>query len=274
MAYARVARRGWRAVARHRDCLGTTGCACQGQAAARQDGQPGRQQAPPQAGTPGGLQAVIGDRHRAVHELRAAGRTQAQAAAALGLSLQLTGRFWRAASPAEPLKVPGSPALDPYKPYLQQRWDQGITKIAVLHREITALGYAGSYGTAYAWLALLKLAAPPAAPAPPTKQQVSRWMLTNPARLDSDEQAQLAAILGRCPELNDLAGHVTEFAKILTGRLAGRLDDWLAAVEASPGQPELASFAHGIRRDYQAVRNALTMEWNSGRDTGYDALQK
>jgi hypothetical protein len=274
MAYARVARRGWRAVARHRDCLGTTGCACQGQAAARQDGQPGRQQAPPQAGTPGGLQAVIGDRHRAVHELRAAGRTQAQAAAALGLSLQLTGRFWRAASPAEPLKVPGSPALDPYKPYLQQRWDQGITKIAVLHREITALGYAGSYGTAYAWLALLKLAAPPAAPAPPTKQQVSRWMLTNPARLDSDEQAQLAAILGRCPELNDLARHVTEFAKILTGRLAGRLDDWLAAVEASPGQPELASFAHGIRRDYQAVRNALTMEWNSGRDTGYDALQK
>jgi transposase len=170
--------------------------------------------------------------------------------------------------------VRGVSALDPWKPYLRRRWDQGTTTIAVLHREITALGYAGSEPTTYAWLALLKLAAPPEPPAPPGKRQVTRWMLTDPARLDAGQQEQLAAILGRCPELQALAGHITAFAKILTRRLSGRLDDWLAAAEASPGQPELASFANGIRRDYQAVRNALTLEWSSGPVEGLNTRTK
>ena len=168
----------------------------------------------------------------------------------------------------------GVSALDPWKPYLRRRWDAGTTTIAVLHREITALGYAGSEPTTYAWLALLKLAAPPKPPAPPAKRQVTRWMLTDPARLDEDQQAQLAAILGRCPELQALAGHVTAFAKILTRRAGDRLDGWLAAAGASPGQPELASFANGIRRDYQAVRNALTLPWSSGRVEGLNTRTK
>ena len=58
-------------------------------------------------------------------------------------------------------------------------------------------------------------------------------------------------------------GHVTEFAKILTGLHGDRLDDWLAAVEADD-QPDLHSFARGIRHDHDAVRNGLTLPWNSG----------
>ena len=227
---------------------------------------------------PAGLEAVIRGRHAAVRELRAAGRTLPEAAAALGLSQQLTGRFWRAASADALLKVRGASALDPWKPYLRRRWDAGTTKIAVLHREITALGYAGSEPTTYAWLALLKLAVPPKPPAPPSKRQVTGWMLTDPARLGGDQQAQLAVILGRCPELQALAGHVTAFAKILTRRAGDRpgasLDDWLAAAGASPGQPELCSFANGIRRDYQAVRNALTLPWSSGRVEGLNTRTK
>jgi len=209
-----------------------------------------------------------------VHELRAAGKTLAETAAALGLSQQLTSRFWRAASPAQLLCTRPASALDPYKRYLRQRQDQGITKIAVLHREITALGYPGSYTTTYAWLAPFKLAAPPAAPAPPAHQQAARWMLTDPARLDEGQHAQLTALLGRCPELADLAGHITSFAKLLTHRPAAGLDDWLTAVEASPGQPELRSFAHGIRRDHHAVANALTLPWSSGLVEGLNTRTK
>jgi len=264
-----------KAVARHQGCLDGPGCA----GPARQQEQPQGQQPQEQAaGVPAGLEAVIRERHAAVHQLRAAGKTLPEAAAALGLSRQLTGRFWRAASAGALLKVRGVSALDPWKPYLRQRWDAGITKIAVLHREITALGYAGSEPTTYAWLALLKLAAPPKPPAPPSRQQVTGWMLTDPARLDDGQQAQLTAILGRCPELDALARHVTAFAKILTRRAGGHpgagLDDWLAAAGTSPGQPELASFANGIRRDYQAVRNALTMPWSSGRVEGLNTRTK
>ncbi|HET9966621.1 MAG TPA: ISL3 family transposase [Streptosporangiaceae bacterium] len=264
------------AVARHQGCLDGPGCA----GPARQQEQPQEEQGPagPAAGVPAGLEAVIRERHAAVHQLRAAGKTQDQAAAALGLSRQLTGRFWRAPGAEALLKARGTSALDPWKAYLRQRWDAGVTTIAVLHREVTALGYAGSEPTTYAWLALLKLAAPPKPPAPPSKRQVARWMLTDPARLDDGQQAQLAAIRGRCPELDALAGHVTDFAKILTRRAGDRpaagLDDWLAAAGNSPGQPELASFATGIRRDYQAVRNALTMPWSSGRVEGLNTRTK
>jgi transposase len=264
-----------KAVARHRECAGSGSCACQGRPQdQRQEDQQHQQEEEQQEegeGVPAGLEAVVRERHRAVHELRAAGKTQDEAAAALGLSRQLAGRFWRAASADSLLKTRGASALDPYKPYLRRRWDQGATSIAALHREITALGYAGSEPTTYAWLALLKLAAPPKPAAPPAARQISRWMLTDPARLGEDEQAQLAAALGRCPELHVLAGHVTEFAKMLTGRLGGRLDSWLAAAGEHPA---LASFASGIRQDYQAVRNALDLEWNSGRVEGLNTRTK
>ena len=48
----------------------------------------------------------------------------------------------------------------------------------------------------------------------------------------------------------------------------------MAAVGADTGQPALHSFANGIRQDYQAVRNALTLEWNSGRVEGRNTRTK
>ncbi|HEX9538356.1 MAG TPA: transposase, partial [Streptosporangiaceae bacterium] len=86
--------------------------------------------------------------------------------------------------------------------------------------------------------------------------------------------AALAAITAHCPDLAGLAGHVTEFAKILTGRHGSRLDAWLDAVTADPAQPDLHSFANGIRHDYQAVRNGLTLQWNSGRVEGLNTRTK
>ena len=51
----------------------------------------------------------------------------------------------------------------------------------------------------------------------------------------------------------------------LTGN-AG-LDDWLAAVEADD-QPDLRSFATGIRHDKEAVTNGLTLPHSSGKVEG------
>ena len=187
---------------------------------------------------PPGLEAVIRERHAAVHELRAAGKTLPEAAAALGLSRQLTGRFWRAASADALLKVRGASALDPWKPYLRRRWDAGTTTIAVLHREITALGYAGSEPTTYAWLALLKLAAPPKPPAPPAKRQVTGWMLTDPARLDGDQQAQLTAILRPLPRTaTPWPGTSPHSPRCSPAAPATGLDGWLAAAGPAPASP-------------------------------------
>ncbi len=48
---------------------------------------------------------------------------------------------------------------------------------------------------------------------------------------------------------------------------AADLDTWLAAVEADD-QPELRSFATGIRKDKEAVINGLTLPYSSGRVEG------
>jgi transposase len=251
------------AVARHRDCLGGT---CQ---------HGSQEKAEEEEGVPAeaDLEAVIRARHAAVHQLRAAGTDLAAAAAALGLSVQLTSRFWRAGSAGQLLAARGPSALDPFKPCLRQRWAQGHTSIRALHREITARGYRGSYTTVHAFLTPLKLAAPPPPPAPPTPRQATGLITRDPATLTGTGHDQLAAIR-RCPELDALAGHVTGFAKILTGRRQDQLDAWITAADADPGQPELHSFTTGIRQDEQAVRNALTLPWSSGLVEGLNTRTK
>ena len=106
-------------------------------------------------------------------------------------------------------------------------------------------------------------AAPPAVPGPPKARDLARWILTDPENMDDDEKAKLAKARERCPHLDALAAHVTEFAKILTSLHGDRLDEWITAVEADD-QPDLHSFANGIKRDHDAVRNGLTLPWSSG----------
>jgi len=256
-----------KAAARHQDCLAEPAPgACS---------HPGQDQDQDRGQAAGDLETVIRERHAAVRELRSAGADLAGAAAALGLGIQVTGRYWRAATARDLLAAARSaPGLDPWKPYLRQRWDQGATSISALHKEITAAGYAGSYSTAYGYASLFRLAAPPAPPAPPAARQVAGWILTDPARLDPDGAAALAAIRSRCPELDALAGHVTEFAKILTGLHGTRLAAWLDDVDTGPARTELRSFTRGIRRDYHAVLNGLTLPWNSGPVEGLNTRTK
>jgi transposase len=255
------------AVARHRDCLGGT---CQHGSQQQQEEEEEEEVVPADAD----LEAVIRARHAAVRQLRAAGHDLAAAAAALGLSVQLTSRFWRAGSAEELLAVRGPSALDPFKPALRLRWAQGQTKIRALHREITARGYRGSYTTVHAFVSPLKLAAPPPPPAPPTPRQVTGLITAGPATLSATRRGQLSALTGRCTELAALTGHVTGFARILTGRHEDQLDAWTTAVDADPGQPELRSFTAGLRQDDQAVRNALSLPWSSGLVEGFNTRTK
>jgi hypothetical protein len=50
---------------------------------------------------------------------------------------------------------------------------------------------------------------------------------------------------------------------MLTGRHGDRHDGWITAVEADD-QPDLRSFAHGFKRDCDAVRSGRALSWSSG----------
>ena len=207
-------------------------------------------------------------RYEQVQALRAQGKGIKPIMRETGLAKETVRRFYRAATAGELLaKVrDGRPSLlDDYKPYLHQRWNEGCTNVRQLHAELRERGYKGSYGTVRDYVLPFREAgaAPPAVPGPPKARDLASWILTDPDNLDDDEKAKLAKARERCPHLDALAGHVTEFAKILTGRHGDRLDDWITAVEADD-QPDLHSFARGIKRDYDAVLNGLTMPWSSG----------
>ena len=189
-----------------------------------------------------------------------------------GLDRKTVQRFARAGGIEELLARATSreSRLDAFKPYLHQRWNEGVTDAAALHAELREQGWAGSVQTVRRYVRPFRQApaAPGPAPAVPKTRQITRWLLTRPDHLQADEQAQLQAIRARCPHIDALAGHVTAFAEMMTARTGSRdLEAWLAAVEAGE-QSGLRSLAAGIRNDMQAVTNGLTLHWNSGRVEG------
>jgi transposase len=271
-----------KAVAAHRGCLappaeGNGTPASSGQQAARPATTPARPAAEPE-----GLRDVCGrerrlvartrDRHAAVHGLLAAGRSERDAARILSLSRGTVHRFASASSAEELLvKATTRPTkLDRYKPYLRQRWNEGITSAAALHAELQAKGWQGSVQAVERYVRPFRAmtAAPPPGPVIPATRQITRWLLSHPDNLDEDEQAQLSDIQQRCPHLNALAAHVRSFAEMMARRQGEQeLEAWLTRIEADD-LPELRSFANGIRRDQQAVTAGLTLPYSSAAVEG------
>jgi transposase len=209
-------------------------------------------------------------RHAEIHQRLDAGESLSAISRVTGLDRKTVQRFARAGSAGELLGKATSreSKLDEFKPYLHQRWNEGVTDAAALHAELQQRGWAGSEQTIRRYVRPFRqaLAAPGPAPAVPKTRQITRWLLTRPDHLQPDEQ--IRAIRARCPHIDALAGHVTAFAEMMTARTGSRdLEAWLAAVEADD-QAGLRSLAAGIRNDQQAVINGLTLHWNSGKVEG------
>jgi transposase len=266
-----------KAVTRHRGCL-----LAAGRRPEDGDGEAGTGQEP--AGTvppdalldEGGRERPLAARTRARHaDIRArldAGHSHAEISRATGLVPGTVRRFAQAGSAGELLggTARGS-RLDEFKPCLCRRWNEGARDGAALHAELQEQGWAGSARTVRRYLAQFREpgTAPAAPPAVPKARQITRLLLTRPDHLEAADREQLARIRAGCPHINALAGHITAFAEMTDG-LAGAtdLDPWLAAVDASDGQPELRSFANGIRQDKEAALNGLTLPYSPGRVEG------
>jgi transposase/DNA-binding CsgD family transcriptional regulator len=211
------------------------------------------------------------ERHAAVHDLLAQGRTHTQVCAMLGLSPKTVRKFIRAATPEQVTAGPRPPSsgIDRFAPYLHERWNQGCTDAAQLHAGIQAQGYQGSQRSTRRYLQPLRaaLTAPVLPPPPPTVREVTRWITSHPGHLTEEETAKLNRVKARSPRLSATAGHVTAFAEMMASRHGERLPAWIDAVERD-NLPSLHSFTRGIRRDQAAVTNGLTLDHNSGAVEG------
>jgi transposase len=257
-----------KAVARHRACLKQV-------AAAATDPPPPPEPDPATTAAPAGesrLAVRMRDQHTAVQALAARGLSLRAIARELGMDRKTARRFAYAATGDEAVAraISRPTMLDRYQPHLHRRWAQGCHDAAVLHAEITALGYRGSLRTVYRYLQPLRTGTASAALTPSSLKigEVTSWLLRRAEDLNPRQQELLADLRGHCAQLDRLAEHVTSFAKMMTRRTGEtELAGWLERVEADD-QPELHTFAAGIRHDLAAVTAGLTLRYSSGPTEG------
>jgi transposase len=201
--------------------------------------------------------------------------TQGAIAQQIGVSLN-TVRRWLVSGCPETARGPYVSRLDPYLPYIFQRWAQGCQNIAQLFRELEARGYRGSYASVHDNI-VRRLqfdgrktptnASSKTTPLP-TPRQAAFLFLRCPEKLRVQEQERLVKLCQINLEVNLAYDLVQQFAQMLRSRRGESLDAWLAQVENS-NLPELQSFASGIEKDKEAVRAGLTWWISNGMVEGH-----
>jgi transposase len=167
--------------------------------------------------------------------------------------------------------------LDSYIPYVHRRWTEGCDNAHQLWRELQARGYEGKVGMVRRYIRRLrsglaelspeqhvKFLRTKAAFKAPTSRRAGWWLQAKLEDLNKEQQAFVERLHELCPSAARAGELARWFREIVKERRPERLDDWLGAAE----QTELESFARSLRKDYKAVRAALSYEWSNGQVEG------
>src|SRR5216683_1132474 len=202
--------------------------------------------------------------------LRKLGMSQATIAERVGIGHSTVSRWLAAPALPETTRGPYVSQLDPYLPYLFQRWESGCHNMAALFRELVDRGYKGSYESVRDHLVRQlpegkKNASKGArlSPAPLPSRQVTFLFLSRPEKLDAEEQETVRQLCQSHPEVELAYTLVQQFAQMLRTRTGEQLDAWLEKARASQIR-EFQSFVLGIERDKAAVVAGLTLPQNNG----------
>ncbi len=209
------------------------------------------------------------------------GVSSVQIAKQAGLARGTVLKYLRAACFPEMAPRPRPRQIDPFLPFLRERWNAGEHNARALWREIRAQGYGAGEEqvrrVVNAWRAdPHHHGNQPSIAAGPATEEVTaysarktRWLLWKPSSdLTSAEARYVAALTRLCPQIADAQQLLETFRTIVTERCVEQLDPWLDQGERS-GISELVGFAQGLRRDYSAVKAALRYEWSQGPVEGH-----
>ena len=207
-----------------------------------------------------------------VHALCDTGVGTTAISRALNLDHKTVLRYARAATADDLLTAMprrGS-ELDAHTAHLAQRWQEGCTNAARLTGELRERGYRGSTRTVRRLLHTWRAGTTPPSATPitaPKPRTVTGWIIRPAVDRSESEQADLARILESCPALRAVDELVGDFGGMLRQRQGQYLDTWIAKAQATDIAP-LRGFAAGLIKDYDAVRNGLTLAWSSGAVEG------
>jgi transposase len=221
-------------------------------------------------------------RYQQILALSRQGLSQREIARQLHLSRGCVHRYVTAERfPERALPGKRGSLLDPYLPYLQKRWEQGCHNGRQLAHEIEAQGFRGSASLVRqllgGWRASLPapeagVRGPKRRTAPPAKRRISArqascLFVTPPQQRTSQQRVLLERICQTNADLRKLYQLGQEFILMVKQHRARRLDPWLRRVGQS-SLTDLQGFASGIKRDYAAVKMALSVPWSQGQVEG------
>jgi transposase len=214
------------------------------------------------------------------------GWTAAAIAQQVGLSLRTVQRDLRSATFAGRRRRSdlGESVLNPYKPYLLERWNAGCHTAMRLLRDLRQRGYAGGYGLVAAYVRRLRQAqglAPgyrsvrqslPAVAEPscrPLTPRRTAWLVLRRAeQRTTAETQQLAQLQAQSVEVAEAITLAQDFATLIRQRQPEALDAWLQRVTASAPEA-MRRFALGLYEDYVAVKAGVTLPWSTGPVEGH-----
>jgi transposase len=230
-------------------------------------------------------------RYEAVRTLHQQAFSQREIARRLKMSRRTVHRFLAAETFPERSRAPyrGS-ILDPYKPYILERWKSGCWNGTQLSHEVRMRGYTGSDSLFRRFISQLRkhhqsagtasgLTLDPSGahvhipddcpPKPSPKRRLSptraSWLcVCQSATLDEKQRKQVEQIRTAHRDLDTAYQLSQAFVMMLAEQRDQDLDGWLIQAKQS-GIAELKSFAQGFRRDYAAVRPAFSSAWSNGQ---------
>lgn len=163
-------------------------------------------------------------------------------------------------------------AIDPYRPYLQERWQQGYHATSQLWHEVQERGFSGSWMMVYRWVQLQEDETPetltqPQHQVPPTAPKLAprhlAWLFVcNPQYLKDEEKQTLSLILSE-PKVEHAYGLAQQFVTLLKERNAQPLETWLRDCQMS-GISDFVTFAQGLQIEGSALHAAFTLPYSNG----------
>lgn len=104
-------------------------------------------------------------------------------------------------------------------------------------------------------------------PVPWSSSRASWILVKDRTLLDDPEHAALTRMMAADGQVKLIADLAERFVTMVKQKELAKLEQWLNDAVAS-GVRSFISFANGLRKDYEAVRNALSSIWSNGQVEG------
>ena len=219
-----------------------------------------------------------------VRALRRDGRTVSDIARQTGFHRRTIAKWIRADTlPLRNASAPKASSPRYFEDYLSRRWAQRCVRGRRLLQEIKARGYTCSFSNLERLLAKWRtpkrevarpaLAAPRTQPVDPATGRlispiVAAALCVKPrGLLTSAQAAKVDVMKSEWPDFAAMRRLAMRFRGMVRSKNTGNLDTWLKDVHQS-GLDAMQRLARTLRRDIDAVRNAITEQWSNGQTEG------